>query len=86
MAAIGAPCDDAAAEAAGRHLEVVPCSSDCSEKPPACICAAALSDATSGCMAIVAMGVMMLRMMAGVISASVPPCAVVRPCRSRRDE
>src|SRR4029453_1953115 len=38
------------------------------------------------CMAMVAIGIAMLGMMAGVIGAGVPPCAVVRPCRSRRDE
>ena len=37
-------------------------------------------------MAMVAIGVMMLGMMAGVIGPGVSPCAVVRPCRSRRDK
>ena len=38
------------------------------------------------CMAMVAIGGMMVGMMAGVIGPGVSPCAVVRPCRSRSDE
>src|SRR4029079_7362547 len=90
MAATGARLGDDAgrSEAAGRHLEVV-----CHVARIAIgkatglhLRSRALRPRHPGCMAMVAMGVMMLRMMAGVISARVTPCAVVRPCRSRRDE
>jgi hypothetical protein len=56
-------------------------------KPPACMCGAPTLPARHPTgMAMVAIGVMMLGMMAGVIGRGVSPCAMVRPCRSWRDK